>query len=159
MCYNVLTFKSLESSLHCVDKLQTIITSNCPIFPWALSIICLVILSCPSNSVPTFLSIPLINDYHSERSTRQCTHIWSDNLQLACVQPPTSSYNLQLVYICTLGLSEIGAEGQKVQKSKLVTLFSCPGQLNKWHCRSVGLSVGLSEPTNNQSLGSIKEWP
>ena len=34
-------------------------------------------------------------------------------------------------------------------------LFSCPGQLNKWHC----LSVGLSEPTNNQSLGSIKEWP
>ena len=30
-------------------------------------------------------------------------------------------------------------------------LFSCPGQLNKWHCRSVGLSVGLSEPTNNQS--------
>ena len=33
--------------------------------------------------------------------------------------------------------------------------FSCPGQLNKWHCRS----VGLFEPTNNQSLGSIKEWP
>ena len=34
-------------------------------------------------------------------------------------------------------------------------VFSCPGQLNKWHCRS----VGRSEPTNNQSLGSIKEWP
>ena len=34
-------------------------------------------------------------------------------------------------------------------------LFSCPGQLNKWHCQS----VCRSEPTNNQSLGSIKEWP
>ena len=33
-------------------------------------------------------------------------------------------------------------------------IFSCPGQLNNWHC----LSVGPSEPTNNQSLGSIKEW-
>ena len=40
-----------------------------------------------------------------------------------------------------------------------ICVFSCPGQLNKWHCRSVGLSVGRSEPTNNQSLGSIKEWP
>ena len=39
------------------------------------------------------------------------------------------------------------------------SFFSCPGQLNKWHCRSVGLSVGRSEPTINQSLGSIKEWP
>ena len=28
-----------------------------------------------------------------------------------------------------------------------VILFSCPGQLNKWQCRS--------EPTNNQSLGSL----
>ena len=36
-----------------------------------------------------------------------------------------------------------------------ITIFSCPGQLNKWQCRS----VCLSEPTNNQSLGSIKEWP
>ena len=34
-------------------------------------------------------------------------------------------------------------------------VFSCPGQLNKWHCRS----VCRSEPTNNQSQGSIKEWP
>ena len=38
---------------------------------------------------------------------------------------------------------------------KKAPFFSCPGQLNKWHCRS----VGRSEPTNNQSLGSIKEWP
>ena len=38
---------------------------------------------------------------------------------------------------------------------QLCAFFSCPGQLNKWQCRS----VGLSEPTNNQSLGSIKEWP
>ena len=35
------------------------------------------------------------------------------------------------------------------------SLFSCPGQLNNWHC----LSVGPLEPTNNQSRGSIKEWP
>ena len=31
-------------------------------------------------------------------------------------------------------------------------LFSCPGQLNKWHCLSVTWSVC-------RSLGSIKEWP
>ena len=30
--------------------------------------------------------------------------------------------------------------------------FSCPGQLNNWHCLSVCPLVGLSEPTNNQSL-------
>ena len=30
----------------------------------------------------------------------------------------------------------------------LSILFSCTGQLNNWHC----LSVGRSEPTNNQSL-------
>ena len=51
----------------------------------------------------------LRNNYHSERSTRQCARIWSDNLQLPytsklevicdqlpCVQPPTSSYDFQL---------------------------------------------------------------
>ena len=31
--------------------------------------------------------------HHSEQLTRQCAHIWSDNLHLPCVQPPTSSYN------------------------------------------------------------------
>ena len=30
--------------------------------------------------------------------------------------------------------------------------FSCPGQLNKWHCRS----VCRSEPTNNQSQQSLQ---
>ena len=30
-------------------------------------------------------------------------------------------------------------------------IFSCPGHLNKWHCRS----LGLSGPTNNQSLRSL----
>ena len=35
---------------------------------------------------------------------------------------------------------------------QLCAFFSCPGQLNKWHCLSVGLSVCRSEPTNNQSL-------
>ena len=34
-----------------------------------------------------------------------------------------------------------------------VFLFSGPGQLNNCYC----LSVGRSEPTNNQSLQSIKE--
>ena len=42
---------------------------------------------------------------------------------------------------------------------KWTVFFSCPGQLNKWHCLSVGQSVCRSEPTNNQSLRSIKEWP
>ena len=53
--------------------------------------------------------------HHSEQSTQQCAHIWSDNnptslhkevegymgsddLQLPCVQPPTSSYNPQLLH-------------------------------------------------------------
>ena len=39
------------------------------------------------------------------------------------------------------------------------SFFSCPGQLNNWHCLSLGPLVPWSEPTNNQSLGSIKEWP
>ena len=35
----------------------------------------------------------------------------------------------------------------KFTMNGLLSFFSCPGQLNNWHC----LSVGRSEPTNNQS--------
>ena len=46
-----------------------------------------------------------------------------------------------------------------IQNHLLFFFISCPGQLNNWHCLSLGRSVPWSEPTNNQSLGSIKEWP
>ena len=59
----------------------------------------------------------------------------------------------------------------------LLSLFSCPGQRNKWHCWSVGRSQLTIRNAidnwnkyyccqgekytwqNNQSLQSIKEWP
>ena len=47
---------------------------------------------------------------------------------------------------------KIDAKGRHLGTWPDRVFFSCPGQLNNWHCRS----VGLSEPTNNQSLGSIK---
>ena len=36
-----------------------------------------------------------------------------------------------------------------------IIIFSCPEQLNRTHCPSLGLSV----TTNNQSLHNITEWP
>ena len=40
-------------------------------------------------------------------------------------EDPNPLIKKQLQIECRLGLSEIGAEGQKVQKSKLVTFFYC----------------------------------
>ena len=44
---------------------------------------------------------------------------------------------------------------------KKEVVFSCPGQLNRWPCHSLthSLSDWILISTNNQSLGSIKEWP
>ena len=60
------------------------------------SLVCFLF-SCRSSSIPTFGTAGqtdwvIHRLVHSERSTRQCAaaHIWSDILQLACVQPPTS---------------------------------------------------------------------
>ena len=36
---------------------------------------------------------------------------------------------------------------RRAHKRENLTVFSCPGQLNKWHCRSVGRSVGRSQLT------------
>ena len=48
----------------------------------------------------------MIDDYKFERFTRQCVHIWSDNL-LAYVQP----YNLQLPYNSQLDWFDKQLEG------------------------------------------------
>ena len=43
-----------------------------------------IVYSCPSSSIPTYLTDWLtewLMIHHSERSTRQCARIWSDNLQ------------------------------------------------------------------------------
>ena len=36
------------------------------------------------------------------------------------------------------------AAGVSFHAYLIFVFFSCPGQLNKWHCRSVGLSVGAN---------------
>ena len=47
------------------------------------------------------------------------------------------------------------AAGVSFHAYLIFVFFSCPGQLNKWHCRSVGLSVGAnsqSEPREHQRV-------
>ena len=53
---------------------------------------------------------------------------------------PTTLYCQSIYGKCTWHISPI------FLSFVLVVFFSCPGQLNKWHCLS------------DQSLGSIKEW-
>ena len=82
-----------------------------------------------------------------------------------CRDPNVNGGNVNLVPESMTALVAFNQKGEGVlqQGHNLFqdhpSIFSCPGQLNNWHCLSVGRSVGRSEPTNNQSLGSNKEWP
>ena len=65
----------------------------------------------------------------------------------------------QIIFLILVWGSHFLSEFLLSSDFPILILFSCPGQLNNWHCLSLGPLVPWSEPTNNQSLGSIKEWP